>query len=63
MRIGHAPSSTNKENECFRLLVVTDAIHNFCEGDILAYIGNLDRHTLALLSIGNDKLHGYSIPP
>jgi hypothetical protein len=39
----------------FRLLVVTDALDNFCEGDIFAYIGNLDSNTLGLFSVGNNN--------
>ncbi|SMO72623.1 hypothetical protein SAMN06264867_107103 [Halorubrum cibi] len=39
----------------FRLLVVTDALDNFREGDILAYVGNLDSNTLGLFSVGNNN--------
>ncbi len=55
MRIRHAVPSTDKENERFRLFVITDALNNFREGDILAYIGNLDHHTLGLFRVGSNN--------
>ncbi len=35
-------------------VVVTHALNNFREGNVLTYIGDLDGDTLALFSIGND---------
>jgi len=44
----------NKAGSAIQLLVVADALNNFCEGDILAYIGDLDGDAFALFGVGNN---------